>query len=130
MFGIDEVEFGRGEGQRLPVESTFEEERTTCILGALEAFLEFVLEAVELLGRQAAFAGGIDECAGWPCGVIEESLVPFGGLIVNVDCGGGGFDGGETVMFVEWVEKAEVKNGAHGRETAVSEGNLSTCDEG
>ena len=45
--------------------------------GALEALpLSSALEAVELLGRQVAVAGGVDQRAGGPRGVVEEGLVP------------------------------------------------------
>ena len=93
MLGVDEVEFGGSERERFPVEAAFEQERASGVLGTLEAFLEFVFEALELFRREAAFAGGVDECARGTGGVIEQGLVPFGGLIVDVDGGRRGLDG-------------------------------------
>ena len=95
MFGVDEVEFGGGERERFPVEAAFEEEGASGVFGTLEAFLEFVFEALELFRREAAFAGGVDEGAGGAGCVIEEGFVPFGGLVVDVDGGGGGLDGAQ-----------------------------------
>ena len=101
VFGVDEVEFGGRQRERLPVETAFEEERASGVFRALEALLEFGFEALELFGRQTAFAGGVDEGAGGAGGVsaelsevrAEQRLVPLRRLIVDVDGNGGGLDG-------------------------------------
>ena len=69
---------------------------------ALEAFLEFVFEALELFGGQAAFAGGVDEGTGGAGGVVQQRLVPLGGLVVDVD--GRGFDGADSIIAQTYVE--------------------------
>jgi len=66
--------------------------------GALEALLQFGLEAVELVRREVAVAGGVDQRAGGAGGVVEQGLVPARGGVVDVDGGGGGLDGGEAVV--------------------------------
>ena len=43
---------------------------------------------------------------------------------MDVDCGGSGFDGGEAVMVVQWVEQAHVEDGADIGEDVVGEGDL------
>ena len=101
MFGVDEVKFGGREGERFPVKPAFQQKRATSVFGTLEAFLEFVLQPCELFRREAALSRGIDERAGRAGGVsaelsrirAEQGLVPFGRLIVGINCGAGGFDG-------------------------------------
>jgi hypothetical protein len=43
----------------------------------------------------------------------EEGLVPAAGGVVDVDCRGGGFDGGEAVVVVDGVEQLDVQDRAH-----------------
>ena len=68
---------------RLPVEAAFEEQRAAGPRlrrgkpgRRLEALLQLGFEAVELVGRQVAVAGGVDEGAGRPRRVVEQRLVP------------------------------------------------------
>src|SRR5437016_12618712 len=85
MLRIDEVHVLRAEAHRLPVEAAFEQERAAgrpppargqAVGGTLEALLQLGLEAVVLLDREVAVAGGIDEGAGGPGRVGEQRLVP------------------------------------------------------
>ena len=46
-------------GERLPVEAAFQQQRTTGVFGALETFLQLGFEALELFRAQAAFTGGV-----------------------------------------------------------------------
>jgi hypothetical protein len=86
-----------------------------------EALLEFRLEAVELLRRQVAVAGGVDEGAGGPGRVVEQRLVPAGRRVVDVDGGRGGLDGGEAVVVTPLVYLFSLTmngNGSFRREAA------------
>ena len=74
---FDEVHVLWAEAHRLPVEAAFQEQWAAGVGGALEALLQLGFEAVELLRRQIAVAGGVDQRAGGPRGVVEEGLVPL-----------------------------------------------------
>ena len=62
-----------------------------------ESVLQLGLEAVVLLRGEIAVARGVDEGARGARGVVEQSLVPARGGVVDVDGRGGGLDGGEAV---------------------------------
>ena len=62
-----------------------------------ETVLQLGLEAVVLLRGEIAVARGVDEGAGGPRRVVELGFVPARGGVVDVDGGGGGFEGGEAV---------------------------------
>ena len=85
VLGLDEVHVLGRERHRLPVEAAFEQQRPAGAGGALEALLQLGLEAVVLFGREVAVAGGVDEGAGGPRGVVEQRLVPARGGVVDVD---------------------------------------------
>ena len=110
-LGGDEIELGRGQRERLPVETALEQQRAAGIAGTLERVLQLLLEALELrLGQRRAFRPVIDQGAGGARGVVEQGLVPAAGGVVDVERDRRRLDRRQPVMIVDGVEQRQMQD--------------------